>query len=120
MDKYEPKELFVYTRDGGKLTAEQVRSVLLLHLPHREYYSVEQTDAWQAIADGLNGLLGSGTCYIVKTWSDSDYNEDWRYRCSECGCFIDVYERDPETGDVINAANFCPNCGRKVMCDERD
>ena len=42
---------------GSTLTAEQVRKVLLLHLPHREYYSVEQTDAWQAIADELNEWL---------------------------------------------------------------
>jgi DNA-directed RNA polymerase subunit RPC12/RpoP len=55
------------------------------------------------------------TCRIVKTWSDSDYDEDWRYRCSECGCPIPVDERDPETGDVISAANYCPNCGRRVV-----
>lgn len=59
--------------------------------------------------------LGRGTCHIVKTWSDSDYDEDWRYRCSECGCFIGVYERDPKTGDVISADNYCPNCGREVV-----
>lgn len=55
------------------------------------------------------------TCRIVKTWSDSDYVDGWRYRCSECGCFIPVNERDPETGDVISAANYCPNCGAKVV-----
>ena len=53
-------------------------------------------------------------CYIVKTWKDSDYVDDWNYRCSECGGFIDVYERDLETGNVISAANFCSNCGAKV------
>lgn len=57
------------------------------------------------------------TCRIVKTWSDSDYADGWRYRCSECGCFIPVDERDPETGDVISAANYCPNCGRKVVSE---
>ena len=55
------------------------------------------------------------TCCIVKTPSDSDFSDDWRYRCSECGCNIPVNERDPKTGDVINAANFCPNCGAKVV-----
>ena len=55
------------------------------------------------------------TCHIVKTWSDSDYVDDWRYRCSECRCFIPVNERDTETGDVISAANYCPNCGAKVV-----
>lgn len=57
------------------------------------------------------------TCRIVKTWSDSDYMDGWRYRCSECGCFIPVNERDPETGDVISAANYCPNCGAKVVSE---
>jgi len=59
--------------------------------------------------------LPSGTCRIVKTPSDSDFSDGWRYRCSECGCNIPVNERDPETGDVINAANYCPNCGAKVV-----
>lgn len=59
--------------------------------------------------------LGSGTCGIVKTWSDSDYVDDWNYRCSECSGFIPVNERDPKTGDVINAANYCPNCGARVV-----
>ncbi len=65
----------------------------------------------------IEATLGCGTCHIVKTWSDSDYVDGWRYRCSECMCFIPVIERDPETGDVISAANFCPNCGRKVVID---
>lgn len=55
------------------------------------------------------------TCHIVKTWSDSDYVDGWRYRCSECMCFISVNECDPETGDVISAANYCPNCGWEVV-----
>lgn len=44
------------TLGGSTLTAEHVREVLLIHLPHREYYSIAQTDAWQAIADELNEL----------------------------------------------------------------
>lgn len=55
------------------------------------------------------------TCHIIKTWSDSDYVNDWNYRCSECGGFIDVYERDLETGNVISAANYCSNCGAKII-----
>ena len=116
VDNLTPEQAIAATLGSGTLTAEQVRKVLLYHLPHREYYSVEQTDAWQAIADELNEL-GSGTCSIVKTWSDSDYVDDWRYRCSECGCNIPVNERDPETGDVISAANYCPNCGAKVVSE---
>lgn len=67
------------------------------------------------ICEVFGSELGSGTCRIVKTPSDSDFSNDWRYRCSECGCNIPVNERDPETGDVINAANYCPNCGAKVI-----
>ncbi len=59
--------------------------------------------------------LPERTCHIVKTWSDSDFVEDWNYKCSQCGCFIPVYERDPESGDVIRAASYCPSCGRKVV-----
>lgn len=62
-----------------------------------------------------HGWVRERTCRIVKTWSDSDYVDDWNYRCSECRGFIPVNERDPETGDVISAANYCPNCGCKVV-----
>lgn len=102
----------------GTLTAEQVQAAIFSHSScagrvDGKYFA--EDIRMQAIADELNAELGSGTCSIVKTWSDSDYVDDWRYRCSECGCNIPVNERDPDTGDVINAANFCPNCGCKVV-----
>lgn len=72
------------------------------------YWTAEEAaEAWNTRAER--------TCRIVKKWSDSDYVDGWRYRCSECMCFIPVNERDPETGDVISAANYCPNCGAKVV-----
>ncbi len=75
--------------------------------------------AWNLTPEqAIAATLGAGTCHIVKTWSDSDYDEDWRYRCSECDCLIPVDERDPKTGEVISAANYCPNCGRKIEVDE--
>lgn len=55
------------------------------------------------------------SCRILKTWSDSDFVQDWNYKCSECGAFVPVYERDIATGDVSSAANYCPNCGAKVV-----
>ena len=55
------------------------------------------------------------TCHIVKTWTDSDYAEHWRYSCSECGYPIEVGERDIATGDPVSHANFCWNCGRRVV-----
>lgn len=59
----------VATLGSGTLTAEQVHKVLLLHLPHREYYSVEQTDAWQEIADELNVELENRTYNLIDTTS---------------------------------------------------
>ena len=76
--------------ERGTLTAEQVREVLLIHLPHREYYSVEQTDAWQAIADELNARA-ERTC------------ENERGKCSVCGA------------TMYDAPNYCPNCGARVI-----
>lgn len=56
------------------------------------------------------------TCRIVPKPSDSDFVNDWHYLCSECGCEIPVYERNPDDYRVIiEHANYCPNCGAKVV-----
>lgn len=122
----EHEQAIAATLGGGKLTAEQVRDAIERHFGKVAVLDdgkpVEWRDDWvckvaidyRGIADELNAALGIGTCCIVKTPSDSDFSDDWRYRCSECGCNIPVNERDPETGDVINAANYCPNCGKAV------
>lgn len=86
----------------GTLTAEQVRKVLLLHLPHREYYSVEQTDAWQEIADELNAELGCGTCENIDILANIGF-----FKCSKCG-ISDNY-----------VPNYCPNCGAKVLKNKK-
>lgn len=92
----------------GTLTADQVRKVLLYHLPHREYYSVEQTDAWQAIADELNAELGSGTCHMsfIDEYETASGEEEYLCDCSECG-----YRRWEHAHDL---PLFCSKCGRKV------
>lgn len=97
-------EYIHWTNSDGHWCAASIGGPLSLHV------NILSATPEQAIA----ATLGRGTCHIVKKWSDSDYVEDWNYLCSECGCFIGVYERDPETGDVISADNYCPNCGRKV------
>lgn len=61
------------------------------------------------------GYVKQRTCRIITTRADSDYVDDWRYRCSECRCNIPVDERIRATGEIISAANFCPNCGAKVV-----
>lgn len=56
------------------------------------------------------------TCRILPKPSDSDFVNDWHYLCSECGCEIPVYERNPDDYRVIiEHANYCPNCGAKVV-----
>lgn len=103
-----------------------------IHLEYRTTKRVsiaEAIDAWNTRAERVgerktinktgdfvtHDSRAERTCRIVKTPSDSDFMDDWRYRCSECGCNIPVNERDPKTGDVINAANYCPNCGARVV-----
>ena len=56
------------------------------------------------------------TCCIFPKPSDSDFVNDWHYLCSECGCEIPVYERNPNDYRVIiSHARYCPNCGAKVV-----
>lgn len=68
-----------------------------------------------AMADAIDATAGVGTCTIVKTWTDSDYADHWRYSCSECGYQIEVGERDIATGNPTSHANFCWNCGRRCI-----
>ena len=122
-DDLTPEQAIAATLGCGTLTAEQVRGVLLLHLPHREYYSIEQTDGWQAIADELNATLGSCNCSNNCTNSErtTTVDETWHVgfhmwngervtihvmECSKCGR---TYEH------VNGNYEFCPNCGRKVL-----
>lgn len=55
------------------------------------------------------------TCRVEMRQSDSDYTDEPHYVCSECGGFIPVNERDPETKAPLNTSKFCPNCGRAVV-----
>lgn len=120
-----PAQAIEATLGRGTLTAEQVRGVLLLHLPHREYYSIEQTDGWQAIADELNATLGSGNCSNNCTNSErtTTVDETWHVgfhtwngervtihvmECSKCGR---TYEH------VNGNYEFCPRCGRKLVTE---
>lgn len=95
---------------GGTLTAEQVRGVLLLHLPHREYYSIEQTDAWQVIADELNATLGSGTCEMKADGAHCMNGVEF-YECCSCGEYTCI----PTVMGKSEPPNYCPNCGRKIV-----
>ena len=120
-----PEQAIAATLGRGMLTAEQVRGVLLLHLPHREYYSIEQTDGWQAIADELNSTLGSFNCTndCANSERTTTVDETWHVgfnmwngervtihvmECNKCGR---TYEH------VNGNYEFCPRCGRKVVTE---
>lgn len=94
---------------GGTLTAEQVRSVLLIHLPHREYYSVEQTEAWQAIADELNARA-ERTCRI-----ETRNGDQYCTRCGEMVGTCDIASELYVSGNMVEMWNYCPNCGSRVV-----
>ena len=104
------------------LTAEQVREVLIYNLPHREYFSIEKTDAWQAIADALNARLNTqaddyrqAAEYWQRMYEEAFAERTCRnisgvplkFRCSECG---DVLGKPS-----VDEFNYCPSCGRKVV-----
>ena len=91
----------------GTLTAEQVRKVLLYHLPHREYYSIEQTDAWQAITNELNAKI-DGTCEMdfIETHEYLDGEEDYLCECNNCG------RKSWEPAHDL--PRFCGGCGKAV------
>ena len=123
-----PAQAIEATLGRGTLTAEQVRGVLLLHLPHREYYSIEQTDGWQAIADELNATLGSGNCSNNCTSSErtgtchADETDTWECVCDQFGRYgkrvtIHVMECS-ECGHTYEHVNggceFCPHCGLRI------
>ena len=55
------------------------------------------------------------TCRVETRQSDSDYTDEPHYVCSECGGFIPVNERNPETKEPVDMSKFCPNCGRVVV-----
>ena len=55
------------------------------------------------------------TCKVEVRQSDSDYTDEPHYVCSECGGFIPVNKRDPETKSPVDTSKFCPNCGRVVV-----
>lgn len=106
--------------------ALQGRSWAIVRTKNKEVYSLyREMDEAVRICRDLNKRYGDGsyyvahieqpTCHIVKTWTDSDYADHWRYSCSECGYPIEVGERDVATGDPVSHANFCWNCGRKVV-----
>lgn len=118
---FTPEQAIVATLGNGvertrteydALTAKQVSKAVERHgniMDNRLY------ENWQAVADELNAMLGSGTCKLIDTTSPS--NDDYwnSAMCSECGADFTcaIFGSDRRLPD----ANYCPNCGRKVEHD---
>ena len=91
---------------GGTLIAEQVSKAVYTHSIHADCADAD----WQAIADELNAVLGSGTCRI------EERNGDWY--CEACGEMVGTCDPASELcidGNAVELWNFCPNCGKKVV-----
>lgn len=57
-------------------------------------------------------------CYIILKPSGSDHCGSWHFLCSKCGCPIgvnEVYRGSDGVPIPVSRANFCSNCGSKVM-----
>ena len=101
---------------GGKLTAEQVRETVEKHWHDlsAEYDMPEATALpeysydWQAIADELNAMLGSGTCHMdyIDEYERPSGEEDYLCECSECG--------SQEWEPAHDLPLYCRKCGKKV------
>ena len=68
---------------------------------------------WRGILDELADLIDRPTCRDV---GDSHHVLD--FVCSECGCELDVNDREGEptmwNGGTAMVPKYCPNCGAEV------
>jgi hypothetical protein len=80
-----------------------------LDLEFHEVFTVEQ-----AIA----ATLGTGTCQDL---GGTGANDEQVFNCSECGCVLSLYDRDGSnnlcTSFIFDYPRYCPECGRKVVCE---
>lgn len=91
----------------GTLTAEQVMAIAGKHQP--DYCSdTHVCFDWQAIADELNALLGSGTCHMdfIDEYERPSGEEDYLCECSECGS--QTWE------PAHDLPLYCRKCGKAV------
>lgn len=78
-------------------------------------------EAERAAVDLWNSRVMRGaTCTIVMKQADHEYRdpkENWHAVCSECGCgcLVDEWDTSEQPPRVVSHANYCPNCGARVV-----
>ena len=118
-----PEEAIAATLSGGKLTAEQVRELIVPHLNARPTFDFGRHGAvwsadFQAIADTLNATLGGGECVPHGEWIRISQTQEARHVYCECGYELGVDRRDSfpfKHTQLFTMTNYCPNCGRKIQ-----
>jgi hypothetical protein len=118
-----PEQAIAATLGGGKLTAEQVRECV--GTVYLEGYSdgsvnrgahIDETD-WQAVADELNEMLGSGECIPHGEWERVSQTQEVRHVFCDCGYELGMDRRDSfpfERTQLFAMPNFCQECGRRI------
>ena len=118
-----PEQAIAATLGGGKLTAEQVRELIVPHLNARPTFDFGRHGAvwsadFQAIADTLNATLGGGECVPHGEWIRISQTQEARHVYCECGYELGVDRRDSfpfKHTQLFTMTNYCPNCGRKIQ-----
>lgn len=71
-------------------------------------------DEVRSAVDKLIAACKGHVTHVKVRQSDSDYTDEPHYLCEECGGHIPFIRLDDD-GRVVEASNYCPNCGRKVL-----
>lgn len=112
-----PAQAIAATIGTWKLTAEQVMAIAGKHQP--DYCSdTHVCFDWQAIADELNVMMGTGTCKADETdlipfvRANGDVSEVDYIRVMECSSCGGTFEH------INGSYEFCPRCGRRIEVAE--
>ena len=71
---------------------------------------------WAKNTDGSCSDVGSAQ--IIPVPSDSDFTDDWKWKCDYCNAIVQIDEveqsEDGEVPKIIRHANYCQNCGKQL------
>lgn len=84
-----------------------------------------------ASVEDCGNLIDGNYIHIIELVADlidrqtcNDVGDRWTFRCSVCGCELDVEDREGEPtmwhGGSAMTPRYCPNCGEMVTEKEED